>query len=96
MEERGRVITVRPCFQSDRMHLGGHADAKVYDALDFLALLSCHITDRWERRVIAYGYCLPPIFVQGGSNKSRGMRKKQETSQELQVIEPVLYPEGHH
>jgi len=49
--------------------------------------------DRYERQ---YGYCLPPIFVQGGSNKSRGMRKKQETSQELQVIEPVLYPKGHH
>jgi hypothetical protein len=23
--------------------------------LDFLALLSCNVTDRWEQRVIAYG-----------------------------------------
>ncbi|GEM_PF-2710964 len=35
---------------------GDSPDTKVYDALDFLALLSCRITDRWERRVIAYGY----------------------------------------
>jgi len=29
-----------------------------------------------NRRVIPYGHCLPPIFPIGGSNKSRGMRKK--------------------
>ena len=34
---------------------GDSTDTKVYDTLDFLALLSCHITDRWERRVIACG-----------------------------------------
>ncbi|MHC9543284.1 MAG: hypothetical protein AB9903_27550 [Vulcanimicrobiota bacterium] len=50
------------------IHIGNlidSTDTKAYDALDFLALLSCHITDRWERRVIAYGYCLPPIFYRG-------------------------------
>jgi hypothetical protein len=62
---------------------GNSVDTKTYDALDFLALLSCHITDRWERRVIPYGFW---------SNKSRGIRKKQEqeTSEEVQIREPVL------
>lgn len=53
----------------------------MYEALDFLALLSFLITDRWERRVITCGYW---------SNKSRGMRKKQQISEELLIIEPVL------
>ena len=70
--------------QEGKILYGNASDTKVYDALDFLALLSCHITDRWERRVIAYGFW---------SNKSRGMRKKQQQAEnagELQVIEPVL------
>jgi len=73
--------------QEGKIYYGDPDDTKVYEVLDFLATLSCHITDRWERRVIAYGFW---------SNKSRGMRKKQETSDEVQVIEPVLYPKGHH
>ncbi|MDQ7823451.1 MAG: hypothetical protein RDV48_11695 [Candidatus Eremiobacteraeota bacterium] len=85
--------------QEGKVLYGDARDMKVYDALDFPALLSCHITGRWERRVVAYGYCLPPIFQgsllpPGGSNKSRGMRKKQEIAGEPQVIEPVLYPKG--
>jgi len=35
-------------------------EKKSYDALDFLALLSSHITNRYEHRVIYYGLCLPP------------------------------------
>jgi hypothetical protein len=42
--------------QEGKILYGDSPDTKVYDALDFLALLSCNITDRWERRVIAYGY----------------------------------------
>jgi len=103
--ERAARYLVRSCVSLEKMtyiphegkiYYGDPGDRKVYDALDFLATLSCHITDRWERRAIAYGFCLPPILVQGESDKSRGMRNKQETSEEVQVIEPVLYPKGHH
>lgn len=59
---------VRSCVSLEKMTYlpkegkvvyGDSSAATVYGALDFLALLSCHITDRWERRVITYGYCLP-------------------------------------
>jgi hypothetical protein len=59
--------------QEGKILYGDSPDTKVYDALDFLALLSCHINDRWERRVIAYGYCLPPIF-QGSLLPHRGVK----------------------
>ena len=35
---------------------GNASDTKSYEPHDFLALLSCHKTDRWERRVIPYGF----------------------------------------
>ena len=94
--ERAAPYLVRSCVSLEKMTYlpqegkvlyGDSVNIRLYEALDFLALLSCHITDRWERRVIAYGYW---------SNKSRGMRKKQEASDELEIIEPVLYPKGHH
>jgi len=71
--ERAARYLVKSCVSLEKMtyvpqegkvQYGDARDMKVYDALDFLALLSCHITGRWERRVIAYGYW---------SNKSRGM-----------------------
>ncbi len=88
--ERAARYLVRSCVSLEKMTYlpregkilyGDASDTKSYEPLDFLALLSCHITDRWERRVIPYGFW---------SNKSRGMRKKQETSEEVQIIEPKL------
>jgi hypothetical protein len=74
-------------YKEGKIIYGESHNAKVYDdPLDFLALLSCHITDRWERRVIPYGFW---------SNKSRGMRKKQEASEEVHIIEPVLSSKAH-
>jgi hypothetical protein len=35
---------------------------RVLEALDFLALLSSHIPDKFENRILYYGHCLPPIF----------------------------------
>ena len=57
-----------------------------YNALDFPALMSLHVPDRFQRRVIAYGEW---------SNKTRGMRKKAqlesvELSEQEQVVEPIL------
>ena len=46
--------------QQGKVVYGDSVDTKAYDALDFLALLSCHITDRWERRVIPYGFWPAP------------------------------------
>jgi hypothetical protein len=63
--ERAARYLVRSCLSLEKMSYasqegkilyGDSPDMKVYDALDFLALLSCHITDRWDRRAIAYGF----------------------------------------
>lgn len=54
-----------------------------YDALDFLALAASHIPNRFENRILYYGYW---------SKKSIGMRKKEESSlgEEHNIIKPTL------
>ena len=52
---------------------------KTFDALDWLALLVVHIPDRYEQMVRYYGHY---------SNKSRGMRKKSETDDEIPTVMP--------
>ncbi|MDQ7826882.1 MAG: transposase [Candidatus Eremiobacteraeota bacterium] len=59
-------------------------EKRVFEALDFLALVSSHIPDRFENRILYYGYW---------SKKSRGLRKKREeelSAKELTVAEPSL------
>ncbi len=60
-----------------------NGERKEYGALDFLALASSHIPNRFENRILYYGYW---------SKKSRGMRKKEKAvlSDELTIIEPIL------
>ena len=50
---------------------------KTFDALDWLALLVTHIPARYEQTVRYYGYY---------SNKSRGLRKKADTDNQLPTI----------
>ncbi len=67
--ERASHYLTKPCISLEKMSYdstegkivyGEPHNAKVYDdPLDFLALISCHITERWEHRVIPYGFCLP-------------------------------------
>jgi hypothetical protein len=47
---------------------------KTFDALDWIALLSTHILKKNKQIVRYYGYC---------SNKSRGLRKKVDTDDEV-------------
>jgi hypothetical protein len=44
-------------------------EKRVYEAMDFLALVSSHIPDKFENRILYYGHW---------SKKSRGLRKKME------------------
>jgi hypothetical protein len=50
---------------------------KTFDALDWLAHLVTHVPGRYEQTVRYYGYY---------SNKSRGLRKKAETDDDIPVI----------
>ena len=57
------------------------ATYKTFDALDWLAQLTCHIPNRGEQMVRYYGYY---------SNKCRGQRKKAGTGEiEPSVTEPT-------
>ena len=85
LENLARYI-IRASFSQERMaYLPAHESSdsmakviheskdgntkKTFDALDWLALLTTHIPNRGEQMVRYYGYY---------SNKSRGMRKKQD------------------
>ena len=85
---------VRACFSQQRMiyipvEKSSNGTAKViytskdgrsrktFDALDWLALLVTHIPARYEQTVRYYGY---------SSNKSRGLRKKADTDNQLPTI----------
>ena len=51
--------------------------------MDFLALVSSHIPDKFENRILYYGHW---------SKKSRGLRKKMEaelSGQELNTVQPL-------
>ncbi len=50
---------------------------KTFDALDWLAHLVTHVPGRYEQTVRYYGYY---------SNKTRGLRKKAETDDDIPVI----------
>ena len=50
---------------------------KTFDALDWLAHLVTHVPGRYEQTVCYYGYY---------SNKSRGLRKKAETDDDVPGI----------
>ncbi len=50
---------------------------KTFDALDWMAHLVTHVPGRYEQTVRYYGYY---------SNKSRGLRKKAETDNDIPVI----------
>jgi len=52
---------------------------KVFNALDWLAQLVTHIPNRYEQTVRYYGFY---------SNKSRGLRKKANTDNNIQAIIP--------
>jgi hypothetical protein len=90
LENLARYI-VRACFSQQRMvyiPVEKSADGvakviyaskdgrvkKTFDALDWLALLVTHIPARYEQTVRYYGYY---------SNKSRGLRKKADTDNQL-------------
>jgi hypothetical protein len=93
LENLARYI-VRACFSQQRMvyiPVEKSADGvakviyaskdgrlkKTFDALDWLALLVTHIPARYEQTVRYYGYY---------SNKSRGLRKKADTDNQLPTI----------
>jgi len=95
-QERAARYLTRSCVSLEKLRYIPEEGQVIYgnpgqrtvtcNALDFLALLSLHIPDRFQRRVIAYGYW---------SNKTRGMCKKaelesSEQSESGQVIEPML------
>ncbi|WP_321493336.1 transposase [uncultured Desulfobacter sp.] len=87
---------IRACFSQERMvyipaEASDDATAKVvytskdrkfrktFNALDWLARLVTHIPGRYEQTVRYYGYY---------SNKSRGMRKKAETDDDIPAVIP--------
>ena len=93
MENLARYI-IRACFSQQRMRYvpqqksaAGVAQVvytskdgrseKTFDALDWLAQLVVHIPDRYAQTVRYYGYY---------SNKSRGMRKKAESDDQLPAL----------
>ena len=93
LEKLAKYI-VRACFSQQRMiyipvEKSSNGTAKViytskdgrsrktFDALDWLALLVTHIPARYEQTVRYYGYY---------SNKSRGLRKKADTDNQLPTI----------
>jgi hypothetical protein len=93
LENLARYI-IRACFSQERMvyipveeSLDGTAKViytskdqktrKTFDALDWLAHLVIHVPGRYEQTVRYYGYY---------SNKSRGLRKKAETDDDVPTI----------
>jgi hypothetical protein len=77
MENLARYI-IRASFSQERMSYDretaevvyrskGGAKGKVFDALEWLAVMCPHVPDKGEQMVRYYGYC---------SNVSRGKRKK--------------------
>ena len=93
LENLARYI-IRACFSQERMvyipvpeSIDGVAKVintskhgrsrKTFDALDWLAHLVTHVPSRYEQTVRYYGYY---------SNKSRGLRKKAETDDDVPVI----------
>ncbi len=93
LENLARYI-IRACFSQERMVYIPVAEStdgvakviytskdgrtrKTFNALDWLAHLVTHVPGRYEQTVRYYGYY---------SNKSRGLRKKAETDDDIPVI----------
>jgi hypothetical protein len=55
-------------YRSKKFHPGHGANFRIFDPVDFVAMLVAHIPARHEKRAINYGFY---------SNKSRGLRKKK-------------------
>ena len=47
-------------------------EKRVYEALDFLALVSSHRPDKFENRILYYGFCLPPDLSHRGGRRNPG------------------------
>jgi hypothetical protein len=50
-------------------------EKRVFEAMDFLALLASHIPDKFENRILYYGFCLPSP---GGSGTGRSFHEGGE------------------